>query len=99
MPIIKLQILASDIKETNYADNEDCPIARALKRAGAIIVDVIPSHASFTFDNIRHSAEIRLLNDKVIRMYHFVYDNIQGGNLWETGQKEEPVDFEWELEY
>lgn len=34
MPEITLNILASDIKETDYYNSEDCAITRALSRAG-----------------------------------------------------------------
>lgn len=40
MKIIKLNILASDIIETNYHRDSDCAITRALKRAGEEITDL-----------------------------------------------------------
>jgi hypothetical protein len=36
MKQIKLQILLEDLKTTSYRDSKDCPITRALKRAGYV---------------------------------------------------------------
>lgn len=95
MPKIKLIILASDMKEANYGDPNDCPITRALKRAGF--------HGwrdtGYGIDNIFHEEVVKgphyiEMADKVLGMMSYE----KPGSLFHSST-EPATDFDWELEY
>ena len=91
---VKLQILAKDIKESDFFHSDDCAITRALKRAGF-------PHLKDTGTGIeeketgRRVAGMRTLgynklNSRVQHMYH-------GAGIITASESEEPADFEMEI--
>lgn len=95
--LVKLQILATDINNSNYFDGEDCPITRAFNRAGLegyqdCGVDVkTPSG-----DYIRPAGHQALV-DRLTPM--LCYNSAKKGKvLAEDAILVEPHDFEVELE-
>lgn len=70
---IKLQILAKDIKNNGYIYHGDCPITRALKRAGFDYSDGGTSiYDNQTNQNIvtNENSTYNELANKVVRMYN-----------------------------
>lgn len=87
--IIKLQILASDIREGTYMNPEDCPITRALRRAGVLNVMDGGIYLRNSLYKQIHSNNADKLQERVGKMYG-----------WTKGRRadvEEPQDFEFDL--
>lgn len=95
MPKIKLTILASDMKETDYLDNKDCPITRALYRAGYKGW----RDTGTTIMNEKGERKIvdksyHDMTNKIVRMMG--YKEKKNSFIKQGGSA---TDFDWELEY
>lgn len=97
MRIVRIKILAEDIRTSDYTKTSDCAMTRAFKRAnldmrecGGQILKGSESFSSFEFIMNTPSE----LNNKVIAMYKYVapYKNYEN-----TIDPMEPQDFEFDL--
>lgn len=97
MPKIKLTILASDMKTTNYLDPLRCPITMALHRAGFPNWKDVGYGANDNGNNNRipFNKNYREMTNKVLGMMRYEQPN-SGINSFPTGPA---TDFDWELEY
>jgi hypothetical protein len=95
MPIVKLQILATDIIDSNYFDSGDCAITRALKRAKLDMREgageILHGAKSYSCFQLVMNTPPELEN-KVLGMYKYV--NPQFSAIYPPI---EPQDFEFEL--
>lgn len=100
MPQLKFTILASDFEGTEYTNYDDCPITRALKRAGYNAydggLDIVISSEDSEREYIE-TPEYQALVLKVMGMY-----NSLGHGLRKGGREIPPIpieDFEVVLDY
>ncbi len=105
MKKITLNILAQDILETKYHDQQDCAITRALKRAGVKARDIgrflVPDH--LTQRDIDRGGFEKVLNpnelgSRVIHMYNYKDVSETDRAMHEYMKYEEPTDFSFEIE-
>lgn len=97
---IKLQILAEDIKTSEYTDPRDCAISRALRRLNdpsilfhVDMIEIIQEEGSKIVD-------IHPLDEKVRQMYRHVYERQTGiSTRFTTVEPLEPEDFEYIISY
>ena len=99
MKIVKLKILAKDIKTTNYVHSNGCAITKALQLAGYLTLRDCGSHITSgnkIVANDEDNEPYRKMSDKVIKMYKYCTENFDVTNRY--GDPIEPQDFTVELE-
>jgi len=103
MKTITLNILAEDIRTTDYTNSSNCAITRALRRAG-----IWAEEGGGSIYHNDRSLEKRYidtpedLHEKVKRMYAHVEKEMGKQSYWGKGCEQlgplEPADFDYELE-
>lgn len=95
MNTIELTITKEDLETANYRDNSDCPIARALKRAGMNYISCGGFEVSFRkpyfflFYKTYYNVDIRELSSKIIPMMDMLF----------AKKQKEPETFTYILKY
>lgn len=96
--LVKLQILASDIKENNYFNDKVCPITKALERAGLKgYTDSGMAIYTAKGETVRPKGYETLVDTLVPMVHTVMRDN--GKILHHSVRFAEPTDFEVELEF
>lgn len=89
MKTIELNILAEDIRNTDFYKSKECALTKALKRAN---IDAVHTGFTFVTKNDEHIESPQPLVDKILEMYRFM------GKLQTKGVCTEPQDFTFSLE-